>query len=362
YFASAQAILLRILGRPTRIVNGFRRGEYNEWGAYFIVRASDAHSWVEAYFPGAGWTEFDPTPPATPENSFRLLRTFSRMMDSVEVLWGEVVTFDRFKQAGFFQLLRNKIERNWAQVLEGYRMILEHGRGDPSSVMKWMWSLRLELSICTFFVLAAAVLYWVRTRLVRMWRGTTRKWDETEFARDYYLEMLDLLREKGFVKSRFETPAEFGLRVSSRMGTELPSRITESYYETRFGGILLDTRQLADVYSLLNPDLFIMDAVLGLHGQGPAGGGDPVGIGLALASTDGIAMDISVCRLIGIEPTGIPLLKRAKIRGMWPNKLSYPLLEPGDNIIKDFKMPNTASHLQSGKRVKAKSPAVTDKC
>jgi len=252
YFASAQAILLRILGIPTRIVNGFRRGEYNEWGAYFIVRASDAHSWVEAYFPGAGWTEFDPTPPATPENSFRLLRTFSRMMDSVEVLWGEVVTFDRFKQAGFFQLLRNKIERNWAQVLEGYRMILEHGRGDPSSVMKWMWSLRLELSICTFFVLAAAVLYWVRTRLVRMWRRTTRKGDETEFARDYYLEMLDLLREKGFVKSRFETPAEFGLRVSSRMGTELPSRITESYYETRFGGILLDTRQLADVYSLLN--------------------------------------------------------------------------------------------------------------
>src|SRR6266567_1874550 len=55
YFASAMAIMLRTLGIPTREVNGFLPGEYNDLGGDYIVRASDAHSWVEVYFPGNGW-------------------------------------------------------------------------------------------------------------------------------------------------------------------------------------------------------------------------------------------------------------------------------------------------------------------
>jgi len=59
--------MLRTLGIPSREVNGFLPGEYNELGGDYIVRASDAHSWVEVYFPGADWQVFDPTP-AAPEN------------------------------------------------------------------------------------------------------------------------------------------------------------------------------------------------------------------------------------------------------------------------------------------------------
>src|SRR5262249_46479609 len=62
YFASAMTVMLRSLGIPARYINGFQRGEYNSVGGDFIVRASDAHSWVEAYFPGKGWITFDPTP------------------------------------------------------------------------------------------------------------------------------------------------------------------------------------------------------------------------------------------------------------------------------------------------------------
>ena len=64
YFASAMAIMLRTLGIPSRVVNGFRTGEFNDLTSQYVIRDRDAHSWVEAYFPGYGWVSFDPTPVA----------------------------------------------------------------------------------------------------------------------------------------------------------------------------------------------------------------------------------------------------------------------------------------------------------
>ncbi len=62
YFASSMAVMLRSLRIPSRIVTGFRGGEFNDLTGQYVVRASDAHSWVESYFPGSGWISFDPTP------------------------------------------------------------------------------------------------------------------------------------------------------------------------------------------------------------------------------------------------------------------------------------------------------------
>jgi hypothetical protein len=64
YFSTALAIMLRTVGVPTRNVTGFVGGTYNRFGKYYSVRQGDAHSWVEVYLEGAGWTRFDPTPPA----------------------------------------------------------------------------------------------------------------------------------------------------------------------------------------------------------------------------------------------------------------------------------------------------------
>ena len=56
-------VMLRSVGIPARYINGFLTGEYNDVGGDLVVRASDAHSWVEAYFPSHGWLTFDPTLP-----------------------------------------------------------------------------------------------------------------------------------------------------------------------------------------------------------------------------------------------------------------------------------------------------------
>jgi transglutaminase-like putative cysteine protease len=60
-FASAMAVMLRTLGVPARVAVGFTGGRAADGGAR-AVGTADAHAWVEAWFPSAGWTTFDPTP------------------------------------------------------------------------------------------------------------------------------------------------------------------------------------------------------------------------------------------------------------------------------------------------------------
>jgi transglutaminase-like putative cysteine protease len=61
YYAITMAAILRDLGVPTRIAGGFLPGSRDRSGTEVIDSAS-IHEWVEVYFPGYGWVEFDPTP------------------------------------------------------------------------------------------------------------------------------------------------------------------------------------------------------------------------------------------------------------------------------------------------------------
>jgi hypothetical protein len=61
WYASAEVIMLRILGIPSRIAVGFAQGSFNSDENYYEVRGGDAHAWPEVYFPGYGWVEFEPT-------------------------------------------------------------------------------------------------------------------------------------------------------------------------------------------------------------------------------------------------------------------------------------------------------------
>ena len=60
YYASSMAVMLRSLGIPARLAQGYAQGQLLESGEY-EVRQTNAHTWVEVYFPGYGWVEFEPT-------------------------------------------------------------------------------------------------------------------------------------------------------------------------------------------------------------------------------------------------------------------------------------------------------------
>ncbi|MCB0165896.1 MAG: transglutaminase family protein [Anaerolineae bacterium] len=66
-YATALVVMARSLGIPARLVSGYGAGQYNAITGYYEVRFSDAHAWVEIYFPEVGWVPFDPTPGWTPQ-------------------------------------------------------------------------------------------------------------------------------------------------------------------------------------------------------------------------------------------------------------------------------------------------------
>ena len=69
-YAGAMALMLRMLGIPSRVVSGFAPGTLTTRSdEVYEIRDLDAHSWVEVYFRGIGWVTFDPTPAAAPAAS-----------------------------------------------------------------------------------------------------------------------------------------------------------------------------------------------------------------------------------------------------------------------------------------------------
>ena len=66
YYATAMVVLARAAGLPSRLVMGYASGQYDPSSITYIVTAADAHSWVEVYFPGYGWVEFEPTGGVSP--------------------------------------------------------------------------------------------------------------------------------------------------------------------------------------------------------------------------------------------------------------------------------------------------------
>ncbi len=91
---------------------------------------------------------------------------------------------------------------------------------------------------------------------------------------------------------------------------------------------------LLDIYSALRPALCVMDAVVGMEGDGPSKG-KPKQIGALLASADGVALDHVAARLIGYDPALIPTIAPAKERLLGENDAAA--IEVLGSAIEDLK-------------------------
>lgn len=95
YYASSMVLMLRSLGIPARMVNGFLGGAWNGVGDYLAVRQQDAHSWVEVYIPNYGFVQMDPTPPGSGVEPNPLVEWARETYDASRMVWMQwVIEYD----------------------------------------------------------------------------------------------------------------------------------------------------------------------------------------------------------------------------------------------------------------------------
>jgi transglutaminase-like putative cysteine protease len=248
YFASAMTILLRTLDIPAREVNGFLPGEYNDLAGDYIVRASDAHSWVEVYFPGSGWVTFDPTPSA-PERG-GLLSRLSKYIDWVQLSWNEwVINYDFGHQMQMAQNVQ-RVSRNWT---ESFRAWFERQQSDNRQRLKSLQLrhgtfglllplLLLLLLLALRYELIGKVIRWLRL----YWQLHAPESPQANplLASRLYAELLRVLERHGFARRPAQTPLEFASSMKTSTLAPAVSEFTRIYASARFGGTSCDTLRL----------------------------------------------------------------------------------------------------------------------
>ncbi|HKT12051.1 MAG TPA: DUF3488 and transglutaminase-like domain-containing protein, partial [Terriglobia bacterium] len=239
YFASAMAVMLRTLGIPARLVNGFQTGSYNHFGKDFVVRARDAHSWVEVYFPGYGWIPFDPTPP---DPQPVVASDLDNYMDALTLLWNEwIINYDFSHQ----MRLATQVEFQTHAVQRDVHSHFDHLRGQLArltlAVEHGLVKHKFLLLLVILGTVAGSVLaaggydlqdlrfFWT-CNLLRADRPVTLQ--EATFS---YHRFLDILRKRGFRKLPSETPQEFAENIGPAPLGELARRFTRIYNATRYG-------------------------------------------------------------------------------------------------------------------------------
>jgi transglutaminase-like putative cysteine protease len=252
YFASSMAVMLRTLGIPSRVVNGFRSGEFNDLTSQYLVRASNAHSWVEAYFPNYGWIGFDPTPAAP----LQMRTGWSRSMlylDALASFWREwVINYDAGHQYKLGrEATRNSLEwfqraRNWAR--RHHQALLSAARRTERTVSHSpvQWSIAGGASALLLLLAANTRRLW---RAIRNRRLAARpEKDPSLAATIWYERMTRMLARKGWRKSPAHTPEEFLIGIQDEAMRQSVSEFTRYYEAARFGGSAQDARRLPDLY------------------------------------------------------------------------------------------------------------------
>ncbi len=252
YFASSMAVMLRTLGIPSRVVNGFRTDEFNDLTGNYVVRAKDAHAWVEAYFPGYGWQTFDPTPAGasgTPQGWNRL----ALYVDAMASFWRDwVVSYDTSHQFALGQAAFSGTRgmwdgaRKWAQI--HYEAMLKWARRSQD---------RVEHSPGRWAVLggAIAVVLLLLGSLGRIARLLHEKWlhahperSPEQAAAMWYRRMARALARRGMAKPAAQTPQEFVKRIEDSRLREPVARFTAVYESARFGNSVDDAQRLPELY------------------------------------------------------------------------------------------------------------------
>jgi protein-glutamine gamma-glutamyltransferase len=251
HYATAMALMLRSIGIPTRFVTGFLPGEWNEVGKYYTVRQSNAHAWVEVWFPQSGWIPFDPTPTA-PEEAVSFIGFLSWTLDSFQWQWNRYVIY--FSVLDQIRLAREVKDGSLKFRAEMGNLFVEFFIVVKGWLNSWIppwaaWGSVLLLAGVALFWVAPRFKRWLRGRSSFQWPGRSRKIRSVAF----YFQMLDLFRSRGISKPDTLTPREFIRTIPAPQFPLRPTaaELTGLYYRVRFAGTSLSDQEQKRVAELL---------------------------------------------------------------------------------------------------------------
>ena len=252
YFASSMAVMLRTLGIPSRMVNGFRTGEYNDLTGSYIIRGHDAHSWVEAYIPGYAWVTFDPTP-ADPRLLPGSMHRLALYLDAAREFWREwVINYDFMHQQTIASssLVRGRtlgdrarlwIRRHYVELLEGARRIHSQAERAPRTwAMGGLGFVLIAVLLVNAPRLCRAAWH---ARLARNPRRTPQA-----AASIWYGRMTRRVARRGFPKQPAQTPGEFVAAIGDPLLQGRVREFTHHYERARFGLSADDAVRLPELY------------------------------------------------------------------------------------------------------------------
>jgi protein-glutamine gamma-glutamyltransferase len=252
YFASAMTVMLRTLGIPARYVTGFLPGEYNDLARDFIVRASDAHSWVEVYFPQYGWITFDPTPPGNSENN-GLFARLGMYWDWFQLNWNEwIINYDFAHQISLARSVGNS-SRRWTDQVQDYY----HAKRRATINLLKSWQARLSgspYSLPGALVFLILLLIYFRGRAMGgfvavRWKLRAHRTGQlsADLAVFEYRKMLRLLERRGWRKSEHQTPLEFAASIPAPEFAGPARELTALYQSARFGAQPADASRVSSL-------------------------------------------------------------------------------------------------------------------
>ena len=244
YFSTAMTVMLRSEGIAARVVNGFLPGEYNEAADVYTVRQSDAHSWVEVYFPETNaWVTFDPTPAAgrTEPQRTGLAAALGKYAEAFELLWFQyVVGYDRQEQRSLATALHNQVSR--------YQNSISSTIGRVERMSWPLWRQRIgTIAIVVLVIAIVALLMRLKQFGWRGFRASSRSADSPGSAIEFYERLTRVLAARGIKRAPDQTPMEFAAGV----GLSEALTITGAYNRVRFGAEQLSAAEIRQIEELL---------------------------------------------------------------------------------------------------------------
>ena len=253
YFASSMAVMLRTLGIPSRVVTGFRSDEFNDITGSYVVRAKDAHAWVETYIPGYGWQTFDPTPSAngggTPQGWARL----ALYVDAMASFWREwIVSYDSSHQYALGQAAvtgsRNLWDGTQGWAKRHYESMLRWARQSENRIehspMRWI----LVGGVAVLGLLLLSNLGRIARALQEKWLRAHPERSPDQAASMWYGKMIRMVARRGVKKAEAQTPQEFVRKIEDTRLRLPVTRFTEAYESARFGNSPDSAQRLSELY------------------------------------------------------------------------------------------------------------------